>query len=540
MPQPVMPLPEPTMEGVHPPHPGVQAMPRWEWGQLHEAPVFGLRQLPLLLGPGLVMGAAAIGGGEWLTGPFVAGRYGGALLWLATVSILCQVVYNLEISRYTLYCGEPIFSGKFRLWPGPVAWAWTYALLDCGSLLPYGASNAAIPLAAMIKGKLPDLVRSSPDQWAPDELLVRGIACGTFILILMPMLFGGKVYRSLKIVMSFKLVLVLGFLTILALGYSTRETWSEILTGFVRFGTVPVQSPDGSTGAVQNYITAWASGTPRLPLDLTIIGMIASMAAIAGNGGLTNIPISNFTREQGWGMGKEVGAIPSIIGGHTIELAHVGKVFPASAATLPRWRGWVKHIHREQLLVWMPACFLGMALPTMLSVQFLPRGVVPKDQWLAASMTADGVAEAVAPGLKSLFWMLTLFCGFIVLATSGAMTADGVLRRWVDIAWTASPRMRQWNTRDIGRFYFLALCGYAACGLTMLLFVKGDQLLVWSTTIYNYALGVSCWHVLFVNRRLLPPELRPGWLRCIGLMLGGTFFLFIAVLVTIDKFKLLG
>ena len=40
-------------------------------------------------------------------------------MWLATLSILGQVVYNLEISRYTLYTGEPIFTGKFRTLPGP-------------------------------------------------------------------------------------------------------------------------------------------------------------------------------------------------------------------------------------------------------------------------------------------------------------------------------------------------------------------------------------------------------------------------------------
>ena len=56
-------------------------------------------------------GGAAIGGGEWLMGPAVTARYGGAIMWLATLSILGQVVYNLEISRYTLYTGEPIFTG---------------------------------------------------------------------------------------------------------------------------------------------------------------------------------------------------------------------------------------------------------------------------------------------------------------------------------------------------------------------------------------------------------------------------------------------
>ncbi len=45
-----------------------------------------------------------------------------------------------------------------------------------------------------------------------------------------------------------------------------------------------------------------------------------------------------------------------------------------------------------------------------------------------------------------LFWYLTLFCGLIILWPSAATTADGVLRRWVDVFWTGSPRLRKWKT----------------------------------------------------------------------------------------------
>ena len=85
------------------PHPGSPEMPRWDAGELAPPPKFTARNWAMLLGPGLVMGGAAIGGGEWLLGPIVTARYGGALLWLATLSILGQVVYNMVISRYSLY-----------------------------------------------------------------------------------------------------------------------------------------------------------------------------------------------------------------------------------------------------------------------------------------------------------------------------------------------------------------------------------------------------------------------------------------------------
>ena len=92
--------------------PGVESMPKWTVGELPDAPQFEWRKIAAFIGPGIVMAAAAIGGGEWLTGPTNTAKYGAAIFWLATISILCQSIYNVEICRYTLYTGEPIFTGN--------------------------------------------------------------------------------------------------------------------------------------------------------------------------------------------------------------------------------------------------------------------------------------------------------------------------------------------------------------------------------------------------------------------------------------------
>lgn len=528
-------------------------MPSWTVGELSSAPKFGWRHLPLLLGPGLVMGAAAVGGGEWLLGPRVTAKYGGALLWLATISILGQVLYNIEISRYTLYSGEPIFTGKFRTLPGPRFWLCFYLLLDFGSFLPYLVSSAAVPLMGVATGEMPDFTNpdTNPDlseeqkteikaEQAQIKTKIRTYAAIIFVVMLLPLIVGGKVYRSLKIVMTFKLIVVVGFLLFLAIFFSSWGTWQEILSGFFRFGTVPIRTPPDQIPETANIFVTWWNGQSMPALDLTMIGFITGMAAIAGNGGLTNTPISNFTRDQGWGMGKDVGAIPSIVGGHAIELSHTGKVFIPTTEALPRWRGWLKHVQREQLLVWMPACFIGMALPSMLSVQFLPRGTtLTKDQeWIAAGMTASGVEQAVAeslgPSVGHFFFQATLFCGFLVLMTAGITTVDGVLRRWLDAMWVASAKLRKWETKDIGLAYFGALCLYAVIGLVALLFFSPGELVKWSTNIYNYALGISCWHVAYVNTALLPPALRPSLLRRAGLGIAGLFFTSIAALTTAE------
>lgn len=525
-----------------PPHPGSQEMPRWDAGDLVPPPRFTLKSWAMLLGPGIVMGGSAIGGGEWITGPLTTAKYGGAILWLATVSIIAQVFYNLEISRYTLYCGESIFTGKFRLVPGPMFWLIVYLFLDFGSVFPYVAANTATPLASVIVGEIPKLDKTYEVLGVAmtGKSMRLGLQYACFLLTMVPMIFGGKAYSSVKAVMNVKIVVVLSFLFFVAICYSTVDTWAEIITGFFRFGAVPTKpATPGAAPVMDNLFTSLLSGRGIPNIDFTMIAMLGALAAISGNGGLTNTTTSAYTRDQGWGMGQKVGAVPSIIGGRKITLAHAGMVFPINRETIKRFRGWYNVVLRDQLIVWMPACFVGVALPSMLSVQFLPRNT-EANEWDAAGMTADGLAKAVGPEWGSWFWHMSLFCGFLVLAPSAMNTVDGVVRRWVDVCWTAVPAIRRWETHRIRYLYFGALCAYAAFGLvSMTLWAPGD-LIKWAGIIYNYALGFSCFHVLAVNLILLPRELRPGWLTRAALIIGGLFFIALAIVSTRQQLIVMG
>lgn len=583
-------------------------MPRWDAGELPDAPRFAWKNWAMMIGPGLVMGGAAIGGGEWITGPAVTARYGGALMWLATLSILFQVIYNLEISRYTLYTGEPIFTGKFRTLPGPRFWLFAYLALDFGSVFPYLAAAAATPLAALVLGHIPNPDRlgttSVLGMELTDRFVLNAATYGAFLMAVLPLIFGGKVFNSLKVIMSVKIFYVLVFLTGLAIFFSSWSDWKEIGKGFVGIGTVPVTRAedvnengmldegedwdgDGHLDIVEeklpptidkdgdgkaeswadnngdgvvdyddryrdvdgdgtrdgdnviNVFAAWWHGLGIPPIQLAMIGMLASMAAISGSGGLTNTSISGYTRDQGWGMGQHVGAIPSAVGRRQFRLSHVGMVFQVTQESLARFRRWYRHVMRDQLIVWMPACFIGIALPSMLSIVFLKRGTEAASEWEVAGMAANGVSQAVAnatsSGTGAFFWYLTVFCGLIILWPSAATTADGVLRRWVDVFWTGSRWARRLDTNRIGWLYFGVLCAYTAFGLIALSLGRPTALLIAATTVYNYALGVSCFHVLAVNTLLLPRELRPGWFVRIGLVLSGCFFLALAIITTLEK-----
>ncbi len=405
--------------------PGVEQMPRWNVGELVDAPHFTWKKWTMLLGPGLLMGGAAIGGGEWLMGPLVTAKYGGSLLWLATLSILGQVIYNLEISRYTLYTGEPIFTGKFRTMPGPKFWLCVYLMLDFGSVFPYLAASAATPLASVILGHVPN------PEVVSEKQLLQFLAYTIFLTAMIPLIFGGKIYNVLKGIMTFKIVTVMGFLLVLGIFYSTMDTWTDIFSGFVKFGNVPTRSIEDANGNgkldpgedwdkdghldvlepslkpkfdtdndgiddatdiyedgkpdptvpvkitvggkektmhwpdldrdgqpdetvmldtngdgthdtefpldsdkdgqldhyvdidgdktrdgdnVENVVMSMARGEPMPNIDWSMVAFLSALVAISGSGGLSNTPISNYTRDQGWGMGHLVGSIPSVVG----------------------------------------------------------------------------------------------------------------------------------------------------------------------------------------------------------------------------------
>ena len=648
--------------------PGSRRMPRWNSGELPIPPTFSWKNWFALLGPGIIMGGTAIGGGEWLMGPAVTARYGAALMWLVTCSILFQVVYNLEISRYTLYTGEPIFTGKFRTPPGPHVWLLVYFLLDFGTLFPYLAANAATPVAAIFLGEIPD--SANPEHRA----LLQWLGYGIFILAFVPLIFGGKVYRSLKVLMSVKIVVVLGFLLVVMLGFTSPKHWLAILSGFVQFGNVPVQVAEDRNGnglldpgehdwdedgradvvepmfqpliaddgnpegfdlnhdgladsfvridegesaflgwwpdlnqdsipdplvqidmnrdgqidweasfsasenspvnevafvfldtqgkgrrdvlfldvdgdgtrdgdGVENVFTTLAKEGRWPEIDLSMIAFLAAFVAIAGSGGLVNTAISNHTRDHGWGMGKHVGAIPSAVGGRDLKLSHVGSVFRVTEESRNRFKRWYRHVMRDQLAVWMPACFLGVALPSLLSIAFLKRGTYA-DKWTAAGMTADGVqahvSAAAGTWMGQAFWFMTLLCGFLVLAPSMSSIIDGFVRRWVDVSWTASGHLRRWPVERIRQLYFGVLIGYGILGLMLLSVAKPVTLVLIATNLKNFALGFSCWHTVYVNRLLLPSELRAPWGTTAILVLGGCFFWCLATLTALLAFGIVG
>ena len=257
--------------------------------------------------------------------------------------------------------------------------------------------------------------------------------------------------------------------------------------------------------------------------------LIATFASIAGAGGLANVLFSNYARDKGWGMGARVGAIPSAFGGKTVSLSHVGQVFRLTEENRSRWRGWMRHIVRDQVAIWMVCCFVGMAIPCMMSIEFIRNAPVAGIR--VAAMTADGIAHRL-PGYG--LWTLTLIVGFLILYPGQVMSGDTIPRRWCDILWTASARVRRLGGGQVKYIYYGLMAVMGVWGFLALLFVDPLSILKISGVLQNVALGSIALHSLFINRKLLHPDFRPNWFQQAGVIFCAVFFFGISTIVVLS------
>lgn len=509
-------------------------LPDWDVAELPEPAPLSWRHWTKFIGPGIVMMGIQIGGGEWLLGPEITAKYGGGLMWIATIAIVLQVFYNIECGRYALYCGEPIFTGFMRTKPGPRFWMSAVLTLNLAALIPGLSTHGAAMLTALWLDRPP----TESDRW-----MVTVLAYILLLAVALPVLVGGKVYNMLQAIMTAKVAVVLSFCLIVGLLWVSPANWFNVFSGFLKFGTVPTIGTDGSETTINVFRHFSEFGEWPL-VALGNIAVLGAFAGYAGGGGLANATYSNFVRDKGWGMGSQVGAIPSAVGGRSISLSHLGKVFAINEENLRRWRGWWRYILMDQVVVWAPGCFMGMALPALLSLQFAEHSALAgqKLDWAQALITADGIRHAPQLGaaLSQVLWVVTVLVGLCVMLPSQMSIVDDFSRRWTDILWSGSSSIRNsLSGNQVKRVYYLILGSYVLWSvvLTYVFSTYGTPKLMTLViaNLNNLAIGLTALHLWWINRTLLPRELQPRWYSQVGVILCGVFYLGLAGLVFVNK-----
>jgi hypothetical protein len=444
-----------------------------------------------VVGPGVIVLGVSIGGGEFLLGPAAFVRYGLSLLWVVPIAVVLQTIFNTEVMRYTMATGEPVFTGFMRTAPSPTLWAWFYSALYFLQIgWPGPAGTAAAAFFFVFAGRLPE---------AGDANTIYFISVAAFLVCVFVLSVGKRIERTLELLNWVLVVVILGGFLLLALAFVPARTWLAATAGLAGF--------DLDLGTF-SYFPAGA--------DLVLLG---ALVAYSGSGGVVNLTLSNWARDKGYGMSQHCGYIPAAIGGHHVNLAHTGFVFPDDAASRERWRGWWRLIRADQWVVFCGGAILGMMLPALLYVTFIPRGSDIQNLAISAALaSAIGSLAGPAAGVT-----LALLGAWLLFKTQLDLL-DGMVRALTDILWTGNRRVREWRGGDIRAVYYCVMAVVLLWAFVALRLAQPIVLLVIAANVAGAVFIIASLHLLYINTRLLPPHVRPPLWRRAALLGMAAFY----------------
>src|SRR5262245_48228905 len=174
-----------------------------------------------VVGPGVIVLGASIGSGEFLLGPAVFVRYGLSLLWVTTVAVILQTIFNTEVMRYTLATGEPVFTGFMRTRPSSTGWAWLYAILYFLQIgWPAWAGTAAGAIFFLFARRL-----AGP----ADATAIYFIGVATFLVCVAVLSIGRRIERTIELLNWALVVTILGGFFVLAALFVPPAIWGAAI-----------------------------------------------------------------------------------------------------------------------------------------------------------------------------------------------------------------------------------------------------------------------------------------------------------------------
>jgi hypothetical protein len=384
-----------------------------------------------------------------------------------------------------------VFTGFMRTKPHSTFWGWVYSLLF---LLQFGwpawAGTAAGAAFFMGSRRLAE---------GGDAGSVYLIGVGLYLVCVAILMVGRRIERTLEVLNWVLVAVVLSGLVILALLFVPGETWLATTLGWFGYDTA---------GGGFAFVPEGA--------DWFLLG---AFAGFSGAGGIANITLSNWARDKGYGMGKVTGFIPAAIGGKKVNLAHTGFKFDPTPEAMTRWKGWWRLVRADQYGVFLVGAFLGMLLPALLYLSFIESGRDLRGLGIAAEL-----AHAIAAAKGPLFGGAVAITAVWILFKTQLDLLEATVRSITDILWTGSSRIRTFRGGDVRVIYYGVLGIAVTWGMIALRLAPPVFLLQLAANIGGVIMVLSPLHLLYLNTRLLPPELRPPMWRRAALVAMALFY----------------
>jgi hypothetical protein len=218
-------------------------------------------------------------------------------------------------------------------------------------------------------------------------------------------------------------------------------------------------------------------------------------------------------------MGQRAGYIPAAVGGHKGALASTGFTFTPDDEAMRRWRGWWRIVRADQWGVFCIGAIVGMVLPAVLYVTFLPAGADIRGLGISAAL-ASGIGATGGPLLAG---AIALLGAWLLFKTQLDLT-EALVRAITDILWTGSRRVRAWRGGDVRVVYYTVLVIAALWGIIALRLAQPIILLQIAANVAGFVFVVATLHLLYLNTTLLPREIRPSRARCAVLVAMSVFY----------------
>ena len=434
-----------------------------------------------IIGAGAVAAGVGLASGEFILYPYIASQVGLAFVWAAAVGLATQYFINMEIERYTLATGETVLTGFSRLGRH---WGLVFVLLGfAANLWPGWATGSATLTTYLVGGS------------------VRWIAIGMLVSIGLILTLSPIVYRSLERAQFLKLAAVAALLIVATIAAIPGPAWMEMPAQIVA-----VRLPANSLG--------WA--------------LLLGALAYAGAGGAQNLCQSNWIRDKDLGMGAHAPKIASPLTGEPEAAPGTGWRFEPTEEAMARWRHWWRFANVEQLSTFVTITFVTILFTSFLAFSTLSgRADLPRD---ISFLLIEGnvLGERVAPWFGRLFWAvgaLSLFGASLGIVDFTSRLAADVLRTSYAVGRSESQLYARlvWAMVAVGILII-------ATGLTQPL-----VLLIIAACVAAFSMFIYSALLIVLNRRLLPPPLRPRLYRTASLVWATGLFGILSAITLVDQ-----
>lgn len=448
--------------------------------------------LRYVVGPSLIALGVSIGSGEWLIGPLNIATYGfRGVYFIILVSAVLQVLYNVEVARFTVATGEPPIVAFGRTPPG--FWFWTpFAVVCFYFAFIWGGwiASAGQTIFPILFGRAPTMTPQA------DLETVRWLGTALLIVIFLITLLAKKISRALEIWNGAQVAIILASLVIFVIAFVPVRLIGEMIISLF-IPTIPKGADARTIGALAGF-TATASG-----LNYFILG---------------------YYRDKGYGMGYRVGYLAGARGRQE-EILAAGVTFPDDEKNTKMWKRWYRFLTIDQWGVFFIGALLGMGLPGLVM------GYMASLPGAAKATTANmpvWLATEMGRHYGPLLYYWVLIVGFLILFSTQMVVFETLVRNFVDAVYAVSKRFRDMLGGDPRKFYYPYMIFLMIVISILIRATLPTDLVQISANMSNFASLFFPFVMIYLNSKL-PKAARMTWWGVVAMILNVIFFGFFFV-----------